>query len=697
MLAGPAGVGKTRLARRGPRAGRAGRPGHRPGHRHAGDRHGSVRRAGAVAARSAGRPGSRCRRPCRTPPPLGRQPGGAGRHGRLALPASMTPISSTTPRRRSSISWRSTSTASRARHHANRRTGPRPGPGPLEGRAGRAARPRRARPPRPSTSCCQRCSRGRSIRPPPWPTEPCAARATCCSCGSSSSARSMTAPCATKAGSGGWPAGSPVRPAGRAGRGPARRARAQRNGRSSSSSPSVSPSVRAELASLGDPHVGEHLERQGLLVSRTDGHRLELRLAHPLYGEVLRTRIPALRVRALARSLAEAVEETGARRREDTLRVATWRLDGGGGRPELMLAAATTARWRYDFPLAERLARAAVDAGAGFERRLLAAQLASLQGRGEEAEQELAALAQRGDRRRRTGGRRPDPRRQPGLLPGPPGRRSDDRRGGRRTITDPDARDDLRARRAPRSPSLSTVPGREPSSPSPSWTGPGAGPSSGRPWSPPSRSAGSAGSRPPSRPPIGAMPPTSPSTSRSTGIRGSTSSSAARRWPAAGVWTRPSRWPAPSYEQALAERSDEGQAWFAWHLVSVVGDRGHVRAAIRYAREAVALFRKLGRPQYMSFCLIVPGHRPGGGLVTPKRRRRRSSNSTTWASATCSWGSIPSRRGPGWRRRPGICGPPSGSWSRPRPRARRSVISPVGRRRCTASPDSVGPRTWSTV
>ena len=77
------------------------------------------------------------------------------------------------------------------------------------------------------------------------------------------------------------------------------------------------------------------------------------------------------------------------------LRIATGRLSGGGGRPEVMLAAAITARWRYDFPLAERLARAAIDAGAGFDAALLAARLASLQGRGAQAETELAELGAR--------------------------------------------------------------------------------------------------------------------------------------------------------------------------------------------------------------------------------------------------------------------------------------------------------------
>src|SRR5258705_8554736 len=96
----------------------------------------------------------------------------------------------------------------------------------------------------------------------------------------------------------------------------------------------------AELTALADPELAEILERKALLMCRADGRRLAIRLAHPIYGDVLRARIPALRCRSIARSLAEASEATGAGRREDTLRVATWRLDGGGARPELMMAAA---------------------------------------------------------------------------------------------------------------------------------------------------------------------------------------------------------------------------------------------------------------------------------------------------------------------------------------------------------------------
>jgi DNA-binding CsgD family transcriptional regulator len=148
----------------------------------------------------------------------------------------------------------------------------------------------------------------------------------------------------------------------------------------------------AELALLSDPAIAEGLERRDLLASRLDGRRLQVHLAHPIHGDVVRARTPALRVRAIAQSLAEAVEARRGQRHDDMLRVATWRVLAGGGDPDTLMEGATMARSRHDFPLAERLARAAVDAGAGFASALLAAQVTGLQGRREEAEGELAAL-----------------------------------------------------------------------------------------------------------------------------------------------------------------------------------------------------------------------------------------------------------------------------------------------------------------
>ena len=107
----------------------------------------------------------------------------------------------------------------------------------------------------------------------------------------------------------------------------------------------------------------------------------------------MRAGISALRERAISRSLAEVIEAAGARRQADPLKVATLRLVGGGGGAELLVSGAMAARARHEYSLTERLARAAIEAGAGFEARFVAAEAAHFQGRVDQAEQELAALA----------------------------------------------------------------------------------------------------------------------------------------------------------------------------------------------------------------------------------------------------------------------------------------------------------------
>jgi len=149
----------------------------------------------------------------------------------------------------------------------------------------------------------------------------------------------------------------------------------------------------AELTRLADPPAVDALEDKGLITSGADGRRIEIRLAHPVYGDVVRAGIGALRERAVSRSLAEVIEALGARRQADPLKVATLRLVGGGGSAELLVSGAMAARARHEYSLTERLARAAIEAGAGFEARFAAAEAAHFQGRLDQAEQELAALA----------------------------------------------------------------------------------------------------------------------------------------------------------------------------------------------------------------------------------------------------------------------------------------------------------------
>lgn len=362
------------------------------------------------------------------------------------------------------------------------------------------------------------------------------------------------------------------------------------------------PLGTGELSALGDVDIAERLERRGLLLSRTDGLRLTVGFAHPLYGEVVRTQLPALRRRVLARALADAVERSGARRRQDLLRVATWRLDGGGGRPDQMLAAATAARWHYDFELAERLVAVAQAGGAGFEADLLAGQLALLQGRGDEAERQLAALAPRAaddDQRAALALTRID------NLAFYRGRAVEGVKlaeEAEAALTDAGWRDQIQARRSALVFAID---------------GPRAGAEVATPL------LTRAGGR--------ALVWASQVAAFTLGRLGRTEEALAagdQGYAAHLTVDQPLDWypwthlffrcqilawagrlpeadalSEAQYRQALAEGSTEEQAWFAWHRASVVGDRGAVSEAIKHGREAVALFRDLGRPQFMAFCM----------------------------------------------------------------------------------------------
>lgn len=112
----------------------------------------------------------------------------------------------------------------------------------------------------------------------------------------------------------------------------------------------------------------ERLERRGLLATEEDDRRVQARLAHPLHGDVLRERTPRFRARSVRRALADEVEAAGVRRRGDVLRVALWRLDGGGtARPDLLLEAARQATFANNYDIAVRLSRAAWEVEPSFE------------------------------------------------------------------------------------------------------------------------------------------------------------------------------------------------------------------------------------------------------------------------------------------------------------------------------------------
>ena len=76
------------------------------------------------------------------------------------------------------------------------------------------------------------------------------------------------------------------------------------------------PLAQPALDQLAEAEAIASLEDRGLLTSRMDGRRLQVCLAHPVYGDVVRAGISPRRQRVLARELAEA---SGDRRQDDTL------------------------------------------------------------------------------------------------------------------------------------------------------------------------------------------------------------------------------------------------------------------------------------------------------------------------------------------------------------------------------------------
>jgi DNA-binding NarL/FixJ family response regulator len=148
------------------------------------------------------------------------------------------------------------------------------------------------------------------------------------------------------------------------------------------------------LVGLTDAVAVEQVEARGLIEVYPDGRRLQARLAHPLFGEVQRAQIGTLHARRLRGRIACALGATGGRRADDTLRRAILMLDSDLPPDSVLLTdAARRATELGDLALAVRVARAAVAAGGGFEPRLILGNALVWSGRWTEADTELAPLS----------------------------------------------------------------------------------------------------------------------------------------------------------------------------------------------------------------------------------------------------------------------------------------------------------------
>jgi DNA-binding CsgD family transcriptional regulator len=148
------------------------------------------------------------------------------------------------------------------------------------------------------------------------------------------------------------------------------------------------------LDQLADRDAVERLEAAGVVAVEADGEDVVARPAHPLYGDIVRSSLPDLRRRRLMRTLADALERRGATAPDESIRLALWRLDGGGTpAPGLLLAAARHAHFAFDGMTAERLARAAWAADHSFEAAHVLADVLFARGGYVEREELLAELA----------------------------------------------------------------------------------------------------------------------------------------------------------------------------------------------------------------------------------------------------------------------------------------------------------------
>lgn len=154
------------------------------------------------------------------------------------------------------------------------------------------------------------------------------------------------------------------------------------------------PIELASLSQITDPAAVEEADLRGLITLDHVAGRVEARLAHPLYGEVRRSRAAPTRLRRLRGQVAAELAKSDD---HDDMRVvvrrATLSLDSDlDPDPHLLVRAAEGAVWLADLPLADKLADAAIRAGCGAEANFVRAHALSWLSRGQDADQVLANI-----------------------------------------------------------------------------------------------------------------------------------------------------------------------------------------------------------------------------------------------------------------------------------------------------------------
>lgn len=127
------------------------------------------------------------------------------------------------------------------------------------------------------------------------------------------------------------------------------------------------PCEPAELASVADADTLVRLESAEVIESTEDRGRLVVRLAHPIYGDVLRASTGLLRRRAILASLASDLAARGVSRPDEVIKLARLSVDGGVAVDVSVLRRALAPTMQAgQLDLAERIARQLVDISNSF-------------------------------------------------------------------------------------------------------------------------------------------------------------------------------------------------------------------------------------------------------------------------------------------------------------------------------------------
>ncbi len=152
------------------------------------------------------------------------------------------------------------------------------------------------------------------------------------------------------------------------------------------------PIELASLSRIAGPAAVEEADMRGLITLETVDAGVQVRLAHPLYGEVRRDRAAPTRLRRLrGLVVAELAKSADCDDVRVVVRRAALSLDSDlEPNPDLLVRAAQGAAWLGVPALGDRIADAAIRAGGPAEANFIRAHALSWLGRGREADTALA-------------------------------------------------------------------------------------------------------------------------------------------------------------------------------------------------------------------------------------------------------------------------------------------------------------------